>query len=107
LRKISQNFFSGGCHVTFPGAGDADGQRFCRAGKWAEEQAFASRDRNAQCDAVPGFDLNEDRAKGVAFHYDAWFDASGSENALEVLAIILRGPGTNNADVDGSSNSEH
>jgi hypothetical protein len=38
---------------------------------------------------VSGFRFNEDRTKGVAFHCDAWFDAGGNENAVEVLAIIL------------------
>jgi ribosome-binding factor A len=59
-----------------------DGYHFRRTGEWAEEEAFAIRafyDRNAQCDAVPGFHFKKDRTIGVAFHCDAWLNASGSE----------------------------
>jgi hypothetical protein len=90
-------FFSGRCHATLGGAGDADGQRFGRAGKWAVEHAFASRDsveRNAQCDAVPGFHFNKDRTKGVAFYSRYRIGQSKGLNAqtfpLEGAAEALR-----------------
>jgi hypothetical protein len=38
---------------------------------------------------VSGFHFNEDRTIGVAFRYDVWFEAGGSENAVEVSAIII------------------
>ena len=94
IRNLAQDlakFFSGRCHATLRGAGDADGAQFRRSGDQAVNQTFTSHEfenRYAQCDAVSGFHFNEERTITVAFHYDAWFGVDGSENAVEVTMIL-------------------
>ena len=80
--------FSGGCHGTLCGAGDANGHRFRHSGNRAVKQTLASHkleNRYGQCDAASGFHFNEERITTVAFNGDAWF---GDIRGLVKRALI-------------------
>jgi hypothetical protein len=56
-----------------------------------------------QGDTVAGFNFNEERTNGVAFHCDAWFDADGSEDAFETRIMLRIIPAAESSEWFGSN----